>query len=73
MYLKPAINPDTGQPYVIRQPERRYRRMPDEGDEIRSLSHYYRRHINDGSLIVGSPVANARTLDVEILSEKVRV
>ena len=69
MYVTPAINPDTGLPYVIRQPERRYRLMPVEGAEV-PHNHFYRRHINDGSLIVGH--STAKTLDVEILSEEER-
>lgn len=51
MFVKATINPETGQPFVIRQPERMYRLLPNEGAEVPN-NRFYRQHIKDGSLIV---------------------
>jgi hypothetical protein len=55
MFVIANINPDTGQPFVIRQPERLYRVLPDEGAEVQS-TRFYRQHIKDNALRVVEPV-----------------
>ena len=57
MFVIPEINPETGQVFLIRQPERRYVVLPAEGADVPN-NRFYRAHLKDGSLRLGE-VLNA--------------
>lgn len=51
MYVKANLNPDTGRPYVIRQPERNYRVLPAAGSDVPN-NRFYRQHLADKSIVL---------------------
>lgn len=54
MFVKPTINPETGELFRIRQPERLFIVMPPEGAEV-PVNHFYLTHVRDGALEVVAP------------------
>lgn len=58
-FVKPTINPETGEPYKIRRPERNFTHLPDEGDEVPG-NRFWRQHIKDGSVEIVIPAATAK-------------
>lgn len=50
-FVKPTLNPETGEPYKIRRPERNFTHLPDDGDEVPD-NRFWRQHIKDGSVEV---------------------
>jgi len=58
MFVIPTINPESGQAYVVRQPERHYHIMPTDGAEVPN-DRYYRQRIKDGTLMPAEPIQPA--------------
>jgi len=56
MFVKPTIDPATGQPFKLRQPERGFVHLPDEGGNVPD-NRFWRNHLNDGAIEIVKPAA----------------
>ncbi|BBL69696.1 DUF2635 domain-containing protein [Methylogaea oryzae] len=54
LFLKPAINPATNAPYLIRMPENSHQHLPADGTVVPN-NRYWREHLKDGSVEVVEP------------------
>ena len=64
MRVKPTINPDTGQPFVIRKPERNYTLLDADGEDVPD-NRYWRQHLKDGSVELVKPEKPKKTVGDE--------
>ncbi|WP_026601686.1 DUF2635 domain-containing protein [Methylomonas sp. 11b] len=58
MFVKPTLNPETGETFKIRRPERNFTHLPDDGDEVPD-NRYWRGHLKDGSIELAEPAKPA--------------
>jgi len=56
MFVKPTINPETGEPYHIRQPERNHMPLPAAGGDV-PANRYWLMHLYEGSIEIAQPPA----------------
>lgn len=54
VFIKPALNPESGEPYLVRCPDRGWAPLLAEGQNV-TLDEYWSRRISDGSVVLAEP------------------